>query len=623
MSDVAFEDSIDIVRKAFETAGLEIVDLQERRYPDEQIFLVSLEPQHLERAGVVAAGLDAQFAAVGAQVLTTVRRAAPMTQVLSTPMPDGVKDPRAIALRQLISSRARTSESQPSFSYIPDSSMNIDAVVAPRHQLIFGRRGAGKTALMLEAKRQAESQAARSVWVNLQTFRLEPVERVFLYVLRGVFDTLLSESHASQPSPTDAMVHDLSSRVRHALDAKGDDVDTAKRLIPDVNAVLKRFLGARAFRLNLYLDDFYYIPRQDQPMLLDMLHACVRDADCWLKIASIRNLTKWFITSPPTGLETGHDADVIDLDVTLQDPARAEAFLESVVTEYARSVGIPSLTALYSKASLDRLTLGSGGVPRDYLVLAGSSIIKTRERDKGRLVGVQDVNQAAGDAAQTKVQELEEDGSANKGVPEQASQALVRVRSFCLDETSFTYFRVRHQDRDSNPEAFVVLNRLVEFRLLHSIAASVSNPHKAGDASEVFMLDLSQYTGSRLKQKLWVLEIENGQISTKRTRDSNSQRTGASARDLIAILRLAPEFELARFGDLVSTFDSIRAGVLRIMRPGVTRTSAELVSELQAPFRQMILTLNELVDQRLLSRAEVEGREIYRSAGEATDVASA
>ncbi len=73
MSDVAFEDSIDIVRKAFETAGLEIVDLQERRYPDEQIFLVSLEPQHLERAGVVAAGLDAQFAAVGAQVLTTVR----------------------------------------------------------------------------------------------------------------------------------------------------------------------------------------------------------------------------------------------------------------------------------------------------------------------------------------------------------------------------------------------------------------------------------------------------------------------------------------------------------------------------------------------------------------------
>ena len=88
MSDVAFEDSIDIVRKAFETAGLEIVDLQERRYPDEQIFLVSLEPQHLERAGVVAAGLDAQFAAVGAQVLTTVRRAAPMTHGLSTPLPD-------------------------------------------------------------------------------------------------------------------------------------------------------------------------------------------------------------------------------------------------------------------------------------------------------------------------------------------------------------------------------------------------------------------------------------------------------------------------------------------------------------------------------------------------------
>ena len=148
---------------------------------------------------------------------------------------------------------------------------------------------------------------------------------------------------------------------------------------------------------------------------------------------------------------------------------------------------------------------------------------------KGRQVGVQDVNHAAGDAAEVKVQELEEDGSANKGVPEQASQALARVRAFCLDQTAYTYFRVRHRDRDRNPEAFAVLNRLVEFRLLHSVYATVSNQHEAGDASEVFMLDLSQFTGSRLKQKLWVLDIDDGKLFAKRTRDSGSRRSAEHA----------------------------------------------------------------------------------------------
>jgi hypothetical protein len=599
--------------RTFASAGIAVLSLSERRYPDEHLLIVSVPAESTSIAGQVAAQLNATFAASGDPVLTTVRGVAAEASVTVRPMPEGVRDARAIALRQLISARSRTSEVQGSVSYIPDSSMNIDAVVAPRHQLILGRRGAGKTALLLESKRLAESQGHRSVWVNVQTFRLEPLDRLFLYIVRALLETIASESNLPANSPTTVELQATIERVRSML-AKSSDLEASQRLIPDLNSLVKRSLAASSMRINLFLDDFYYVGRADQPIILDMLHSCIRDADCWLKIASIRNLTKWFITSPPTGLETGQDADIIDLDITLQDPEKAKTFLEKILVEYAERVGAPSLTSIFSKSSLDRLTLASGGVPRDYLVLAGASIVRARERDKARVVGVQDVNQVAGDAAQVKIQELEEDGSANKGVPEQASQALLRLRAFCIQETTYTYFRVRHQDRDSNPEAFAVLNRLVEFRLLHSIYASVSNPHKAGDASEVFMLDLSQFTGSRLKQKLWVLDLSDGHLVSMRTRDSSARKVAHEARDLIAILRSAPEFPLVRLSDLVATYDSVRLDLLKTLRPGITRTQAELVSELQAPFRQVVLTLDELVSTGVVQTLSVEGREVYQLA---------
>lgn len=600
------------IRGSFLAADIPIRALRHISHVDEDVFLLDVEPSDMDAASAKAAELDEALSAEHHPVMISVRRAQSQAPREPSPMPEGVSDPRAVELRQLISARSRASEVQPSLSYIPDSSMNMDAVAGPRHQLIFGRRGAGKTALMVEAKKRVDGQGQLSAWINVQTYRLEPMERVLLYTLKIALDAIRADARITgSASPTIDRAYEIAETVETLLEEDDVSATRTSRLIPNINETLKRYLQARGVSLYLFIDDFYYVPRRHQPSLLDMLHSCVRDTSAFLKIASIRNLTKWFITSPPRGLETGHDADLIDLDITLQDPNRAKDFLERVLQQYATAVGVPRLTSVFSPSSLDRLTLASGGVPRDFLVLSGASILKTRERPNRKLVGVQDVNEAAGDAAQVKVQELEEDGSSNSGVPEQASKALLRVRQFCLVETSYTYFRVRHEDRDHHPEAFGVLNRLVEFRLLHLLAPSVSNPHKAGDASELYMLDLSQFTGSRLKQKLWVLDIDNGRISSKRTRDAGSEREAAESRELTAIFRLAPEFSLDRLADLISTPDVPRAEVLTALNHGQTRTISELVSELQKPFANVSVTVDDLMQAGLVVSREVEGRLVY------------
>lgn len=125
---------------------------------------------------------------------------------------------------------------------------------------------------------------------------------------------------------------------------------------------MSRFGQTTGLRVYLFLDDFHYLGRTEQPELLDLLHRSVRDTDVWLKVAAIKHLTRWFDSDKQVGLETRHDADHIDLDLTLQNPARAKFFLEEVLRSYAQQVGISALSGALSTGALDRMVLASGAV---------------------------------------------------------------------------------------------------------------------------------------------------------------------------------------------------------------------------------------------------------------------
>ncbi|MFF9025160.1 hypothetical protein [Streptomyces eurythermus] len=547
------------IKRAFEErGGIWVADIATREYPDETNYIVYVRENDVPDAAVIGNELDEEISSPGNRAFVIVRKAPDeLLEKEMRPLASGVQDARSTDLGNLISARSRVSEAQPSLSYVKDADRNLFAVTTPRHHLIFGRRGAGKSALLVEAKRSLDSDSSISSWTNMQTLRNETAGRVFLHVVEDLLQAVVTrQQRIRSQSPISVQAVDVYEEVRSLLSVESPAPDWPTRLIPKVQRTLKRFLDANGLRLYIFVDDFYYIPRGDQPMLLDMLHGCVRDCDAWLKIASIRHLTKWWQSSPPLGLQTMHDADLLDLDVTLQDPGRAKRFLESILTEYARHVGIPSLSRIFSSPALDRLVLASGGVPRDYLILAQSSILKAQRRQKSKLVGVQDVNQAAGDAAQAKVQELEEDMASDIQSATRTLDALKRVRAFCLEETSHTYFLIGYRDKENAPSCYNVLTDLLDLRLIHLVDDGVSDPHSAGHRSEAYMLDLSQFSGSRLKQGIRVLDFQSGNIISRKTRGSyrgkseSSPKVGDTPLRAIAILRTAPTFTLDRVADL-------------------------------------------------------------------------
>ena len=142
-----------MVRDRFEEAAMKVSDLTLRRYPDEVVFIVRVPEGDLPRAAVIGNALDADLADAGIDGFVTVRSAVTdEPSSTASALKKGVHEARATALVQLISARSRTSEIQPSLSYVRDAAANIAVATAPRHHLVFGRRGAGKTSLMVEAK---------------------------------------------------------------------------------------------------------------------------------------------------------------------------------------------------------------------------------------------------------------------------------------------------------------------------------------------------------------------------------------------------------------------------------------------------------------------------------------
>ena len=76
--------------------------------------------------------------------------------------------------------------------------------------------------------------------------------------------------------------------------------------------------------------------------------------------------------------------------------------------------------------------------------------------------------------------------------------------------------------------------------MIHLLNASVSDENRAGEKSEVYLLDLSQYSGERLKKYLHILDFVNGHFVQRETGRTGSSRVGDTPKRLIVVLRRAP-----------------------------------------------------------------------------------
>lgn len=542
------DEILELVREAYAKARIPLSNASIRTFPNETIVIVEVQPTYFSDALAVASDLDLKIE----DGFVTVRKAQQESQKTKFSRAQSLLNSRVNSLIELLNARSRTSEQQPSLRYIPDATQTVNIAMSRRHHLIFGRRGVGKTALMLEAKRRLEARGAATFWINLQTLRSLTATEALLTTVSQLCDLPAAMHLNRQKKPASIeMAANLKSQATTLLNSSEIPSQKVKLLIPDLQQLFKLVGEEIQEDLFLFIDELHYLAMNEQPLYLDMIHSITRDNPMWIKAAAIRHQSRWFTDNPPTGLQTGHDAAIINLDITLEQPAKAKEFLSNILNSYADEVTLASVHGVISRSALDRLVLASGGVPRDFLILSATAIQVARERPNAKEARVQDVNEAAGRMAQIKLQELEDDAASSKGKAEARIEALRRLRAFLLEDRQITYFRVDFRDKEANSNEYDLLQSLMDLRLFHLINAGLSDERQAGRRSEVYMLDLSQFSGSRFKRNLKVLDFTKGHLVLKNTGGgTGTLRAGDTPKRLLAILRRGPAFELSALADL-------------------------------------------------------------------------
>jgi hypothetical protein len=523
--------------RLFAEAGVGNVTIDHREFPDEHWAVVHVPVSLLVASQAVvpeAESLVREVFLPPTEAIVVVRPLAPSEALHEHEDSGQLARPAVDQLIQLLEARSRTSDALPSLRYVEDPRASLSVVSVQRHHIVYGRRGVGKTALLLEAKRIAEDAGHATVWINAQTLRRLDADQAFLTLAERLARAVGVRGGASMGSSF-ASLTEIANQIRMHL-ASGDESSRfVSSLIATLNGALRGVLREDLMRAYVFVDDFYLLDIAVQPQILDRLHALTRDTNAWIKLASIERLTRLFEPSSRIGLEIPHDATTIDLDVTLEDPAAAQAFLERVLLDYTTAAGISTPRSIVKQDALSRLVLASGGVPRDYLNLLAASIVGARKnRALAREVGKEDVARAASDAARTKRRDLEQD------VGDKAARELGGVLDALasgVKEAGFTYFLVRVDEPTGTN--FERLGRLVDLRFCHLVQSSLSDQHRPGVRYEAYVLALSEFAGVRLQRGLQVLDLSSGTWTLKRTgaQGSSERLDGTKFRDR---LRRAP-----------------------------------------------------------------------------------
>lgn len=508
--DQAFIDQF-VSRVGFAIAGYEV-----KEFPDELVLFLDVSESNYDDALNKTSSLREEFTILakreGFLEGLMVVRERDEAETDTEGKDSSLSSARYRELRGLLSERSRTSEMISSLNYVKDPRVVIEEIATTRPTIVFGRRGAGKTALLREIKDRVERQGHRTIWVNAHSYRNSEPEYAFSEVVQSILDVLensFSEDRIER-------FRSAANRLQDAHEGGQSIANFPSRL----NRELKRIFKDVDRALYIFIDDLYLMSKINQSQFLDYIFSSVRDSAISIKVASIEHLTRTFRIESQVGMQLSQDITPVNLDFNLESPSRTQEFLESVLKTFVETVGIGAISKFMPANSRGRLILASGGVPRDYLRLVASAIEQAvNNRDAAAKISTQDVNEAAAALANERKRDLRDDVESDQS---QEVLAAIEKLSRSVRDQGFSFFRVTEADRTH--ENYDVLSKLVDLRFIHVVTPSLSAKSRKDQRFEGYTLNLSEFSERRLFSSLNTLDIVNGAWTYREVGASREQK---------------------------------------------------------------------------------------------------
>lgn len=422
-----------------------------------------------------------------------------------------------------------------------------------QHQIVFGRRGSGKSCLFVHVLRQSGNGGSHgALYVGIDALKRLPFPDILTRILISIFEQLPGVRRPwwlffKRPSKVECTLRDLrllldsaltsdvertiknGSKKQVGIGSKGnvditlggeatnstdtkeqfrrDKLEYLERHLEDYKLAIIDALPEQETALYVLVDDFYLVKRDVQPDVVDYLHRLLRDTNAYLKVGTIRHRTTLRRHEGQTiGVELGQDVEEISLDRTLEAFKDTQNYLVSMLDELGKSVGVTHASIdLLNQDAAHALTLASGGVPRDFLNIFSDAVDLSISKGKtDRLTPTYIYKAAAQISLPNKRKNLSEDAGVDAQSLERAFADLV---AFCLREKKRTCFLVSRDDAQAMVAENEILQQLMDFKLVHLIDPDTSAASGRAGRFSAYTLDAALFMEPRLRNievvKFW------------------------------------------------------------------------------------------------------------------------
>ena len=399
----------------------------------------------------------------------------------------------ADVLRGLLARSTRAISGQPTLhmfpgQYVPFQNNEETQAIQPATHLIVGRRGVGKSTLILKAKELLDRSRSVPVVLDMQPYAHRDDDAVLVDILADLATAIALAVRAK---------HFDASTESNQLDQFALNLLSGRIKPERASAALRRAASdatkAADADLFVFLDDYHLVHPDQQPKVVEAVHGGLKGARGWLKVAGLRSLLRVYDPSTRKGLQSPGDAQVISLDLTLVDPEAAEEHLRRILLNFLRLVGVDRSNTAVADKAFHRLVWANAGVPRDFLQMFSKSIEHAARAGRQK-VELTDANLAIGEFGQQKMADLEEDA---RNEQKFVKETLNAIEEHCLDKKKVNAFLIRSEATDE----YKAVQTLSDLRLLHLLHQTIT-PHKAGERYEAYMLDYSLFTGFRRRPNI-------------------------------------------------------------------------------------------------------------------------
>lgn len=447
---------------------------------------------------------------------------------------------------------------QTSMEYL-DPKRHIERLKSKQNQIIFGRRGSGKSLLL----KSLQDNSANIVCLNINVEDFKDISfpnsiiQVLKHISKGLQDNIKQsysfwelhkwyksrkilkeltfliktlDDRLKEPDEYDQAIKSKSGtktsdkgnleakalgKIESQID-KSNEIEISKQVKIDKLEILKNELTSLkelVQKISLYLekdiflifDDFYFIRKNDQPYFIDFFHRLSKNTNLYLKVATIKHRSFLYTqNSSYIGIEVSHDAQELNLDYSLENFDAYIQFMKDLLQYINQKLHVEiNYNDIFTDNAFRFLCLASGGVPRDFFSLfisLGNKIIEGQDKLTKPNVIEQSIQNLP-----NKLNMLKEDSADEKDILE---NYLIYLRKEIIDTKKWNAFLISNTEILNHPQINQAIKELVDLRLLHLVNSNTSSAPSDGTRYSAYMIDIGMFPNANPRS---FHQIEPGQ----------------------------------------------------------------------------------------------------------------